>query len=248
MNIKSFLRLPISYKGLLKVYPPSLNEVVLEEEFSNYLNILTFSQEDIEDSITNYGEKEAEYIPKPLEFIVKNSYINKDFEETFKKAFNFFLHEEVSFLYDHNLLVLGDLNNKLLEIKDISELIMIDEDFFFDLQNLIRVSVGIDMVEKPNPNEHPKIKRMKAKARYRDKIKKKQNKGLKLEDTIASICCMGIGITPLNIGEMSYAAVSAIMNRYQEKEKFKTDVDSILAGADAKKINPKYWIRNLDND
>jgi hypothetical protein len=29
------------------------------------------------------------------------------------------------------------------------------------------------IVELPNPNEHPKIKAMKAKARYRDKIKAK---------------------------------------------------------------------------
>jgi hypothetical protein len=27
------------------------------------------------------------------------------------------------------------------------------------------------IVEPPNPNEHPKIKAMKAKARYRDKVK-----------------------------------------------------------------------------
>jgi hypothetical protein len=26
-----------------------------------------------------------------------------------------------------------------------------------------------------------------------------------------AICCMGIGITPLNIGEMSYAAIGEIM-------------------------------------
>jgi hypothetical protein len=29
------------------------------------------------------------------------------------------------------------------------------------------------MVEPPNPNEHPKIKEMKRKARYRDKVKEK---------------------------------------------------------------------------
>jgi hypothetical protein len=57
---------------------------------------------------------------------------------------------------------------------------------------------------------------------------------------------MGIGITPLNIGEMSYVAMETIMSVYQNKEKYTLDVDSLLAGADSKKIKPKYWIRNLE--
>ena len=57
---------------------------------------------------------------------------------------------------------------------------------------------------------------------------------------------MGIGITPLNIGELSYGSISTIMNMMQEKEKYDIDIRSLLAGADSKKIKPKYWIRNND--
>ena len=57
---------------------------------------------------------------------------------------------------------------------------------------------------------------------------------------------MGIGITPLNIGELSYAIIPVILNTYQAKEKYSIDIDSLLAGADAKKVNPEYWIRNLN--
>jgi len=31
---------------------------------------------------------------------------------------------------------------------------------------------------------------------------------------------MGIGLTPLNIGEMSYVALEAIIAQYQAKEKY----------------------------
>jgi hypothetical protein len=50
-------------------------------------------------------------------------------------------------------------------------------------------------------------------ARKRDAIKANQkNKGgITLSTSLVAICCMGIGITPLNIGEMSYAAVGPIM-------------------------------------
>ena len=121
-----------------------------------------------------------------------------------------------------------------------------DENNFFDFQNKIRESLGEKPIEPPNPNEHPKIRKMKAKARYRDKIKAKQGKGLNFFSSLASICCMGIGITPLNIGEMSYAAVGVLTETYQSKEKYEIDIASLQAGADSKKINPKYWIKNLE--
>ena len=57
---------------------------------------------------------------------------------------------------------------------------------------------------------------------------------------------MGIGITPLNIGEMSYVAMQMITQVYQNKERYELDVKSLLAGADSKKVKPKYWIRNLE--
>jgi hypothetical protein len=89
---------------------------------------------------------------------------------------------------------------------------------------------------------------MKAKARLRDRVKAKQNakNGITLFNTMTSICCMGLGLTPLNIGEMSYVAMQGILNQYQMKEKYEIDIDSLLAGADSKKIKPKYWIRNFE--
>ena len=56
---------------------------------------------------------------------------------------------------------------------------------------------------------------------------------------------MGIGLTPLNIGELSYAAIPVLLATYQQKEKYQIDIDSVLAGADSKKVKPEYWIRNL---
>jgi hypothetical protein len=84
----------------------------------------------------------------------------------------------------------------------------------------------------------------------RDAIKAKkgtQNKdGITFDTCLVAICCMGIGITPLNIGEMSYASIQPILRMRQEKEKYELDVKTLLAGGDSKKIKPKYWIRNSD--
>ena len=58
---------------------------------------------------------------------------------------------------------------------------------------------------------------------------------------------MGFGLNPLNIGEISYASVPVLIRFYQEKDKYETDVKSLLAGADSKKVKPKYWIRNIED-
>jgi hypothetical protein len=117
---------------------------------------------------------------------------------------------------------------------------------------MIRLVCGEKQVKPPepvDPNEDPRITRIKQKARERDRIKARngaKNGGITLDTCLVSICCMGIGITPLNIGEMSYASLFPLMNTYQNKEKYDVDIKAILAGADSKKIKPKYWIRNTD--
>jgi hypothetical protein len=112
------------------------------------------------------------------------------------------------------------------------------------------MAAGYKEIDRPVEDEDPRVKAIKARARYRDKLKAKQNakKGLKLFSVMTSICCMGLGLTPLNIGEMSYVAMETIMGAYQSKEKYELDIDSLLAGADSKKIKPKYWIRNLEEE
>ena len=248
INEQVFLGMPLDFKGKCKVYPPTVKQSC-EDQFGTYLAILTQSQEDIEDIF--YGdtferEQKIDNIPTPLEFLFANAFNDKRFEKLAVAAFEFFIHQPVSFLYDQKLIIIGDLTEVVKTIKKVEDLIMINEEEFFDFQNLIRESMGKNPVEPPNPNLHPKIKRMKAKARYRDKIKAKSKNGLNFSSLLSSLCCMGIGITPLNVGEISYAAVSELIARYQEKEKYQLDIDSLLAGADKKKVKPKYWIRNLD--
>ena len=242
-----FLCLPESFEGKFNIYPPKIKEIVSDRHFNIYRHILTLSQEELEDEFLKKEKNKGEFkVPTPLEFLLINSYHDKNFENLAKEAFKFFIKEEVTFIYEKKAILIGNVENIVKEISSIQELKFLEEKDYFNFQNKIRESLGEKTVEPPNPNEHPKIKRMKALARYRDKVKAKQSDGITLLTSLASICCMGLGITPLNIGEMSYAGVSIIINTYQQKEKYETDVASLQAGADSKKIKPKYWIKNLD--
>ena len=245
-----FLCQPKEFKPGIKIYPPTVKSVITEELFGHYVQVLTYSQEEVEDEFLA-AKKSLEKYPTPLEFMLNNSYHNKQYETICKKAFQFFIHDEVNFLYEQKLIVVGNIQETLKNISTLEELLLITEEDFFAFQNAIRECVGKKIVEPPITDEDPRVAEIKRKARYRDKLKAKQaskgKDGISLYTTLVSICCMGLGITPLNIGEMSYVAIEAILRKYQEKEKYQLDIDSLMAGADSKKVKPKYWIRNFED-
>ena len=245
INPSTFLGEPSWFKNICQIYPPKVKDVVTNQDFSNFQTILLISAEEIEDLFVE-NKQEMDTYPTPLEFLLANCYNNKNYEELTKKAFMFFIREKITILYDLKAIWIGD-TAELSNIDNLQQLRLLNEENFLDFQNSIRKALGEKPKELPNPNEDPRVKRIKAKARYRDRIKAKQGKGIGFSTSLTSICCMGIGITPLNVGELSYAAVSELINRYQEKEKYETDVSSLIAGADSKKVKPKYWIRNLED-
>ena len=251
-NPAVFIKEPLIFKNKFKVYPPSVREVINDIHFGQYLKVLTLSQEDIQDELKD-KIKQGESIPTPFEFLFINSYHSQEFRAIVNQAFQFFMHQPVNFFFEQKMLVLGDLEKVVIEIESIDDLITIKEEEYFDFQNIIREVCGdkpIKPSEPPNPNEDPRITEMKAKARARDRLKAKRGStdGISIQTCLVAICCMGIGITPLNIGEMSYASIGPIMKMSQEKEKYDIDIRSLLAGADSKKIKPKYWIRNSDKE
>ena len=235
-----FLNFPKEFKNLCLVYPPTVKDIVTNKQYSFYTHFLTISQEEIEDEYTKEG-LDIKDILTPFEYILNLAYNNEQMKILIQQAFYFFIHEKVGFLFTDKKIMIGDI----IETKDINKIRFLEEADYFDFQNLIREAIGQKTIEPPNPNEDPRVKAIKAKARYRDKIKAKQGKGISLLTSLSSICCMGIGLTPLNIGELSYAAIPVLLATYQQKEKYQIDIDSVLAGADSKKVKPEYWIRNL---
>ena len=250
--IEPFLSIPQKFQGICTVYPPTVNQV-LREETKQLINLLTISQEEIEDFYVDKTDKDGKPItpPDPFIYLLLNAQYHDDFKKKLIDSFQLYIHEPISIFPEQGIIVLGDLQKEVLKIKSIesimSNLRIINKDNFFEFQNAIRRACGDKELEPPNPNENPRIKQMKAKARYRDRVKAKKGIGITFEETLVSICCMGIGLNPLNIGEISYAASKRLVEKYQQKEKYDTDIRSLLAGADSKKIKVQYWM-NKNND
>ena len=245
---KVFLGLPIPYKDICKVYPPTVKDVVENPQVVQLFKLLTYSREEIEDLLAGVKDNGAgareKKAPTPLEFILVNAYQNKQFNDLIQQAFLTFIKEPVTLVYNSKLILIGEIAD-LSKIEDFSKFRYFSEENFFDFQNIIRISFGQPTETLPDPNEDPFVKHVKAAARRRDRLarKNKSKKGISLTTSLGAICCMGIGLTPLNIGEISYASIDVIMTLYQQKEKYQTDIDSLMAGANPHKVHPKYWIR-----
>lgn len=246
INPNFFSGRAVDFQGICKVYPPKINDILDNKDYPVYRKLLLNTQEDIEDEWVEQ-KMNMENLPTPLEYIFLLSSTDVRIKNIAQNGFEFFLHEPVFFLADQKKIIIGDLKETLKTVKSVNELRIIDESNFFDLQNLMRESIGEKKAEPYNPNENPKVKYFKAKARLRDRVKAKSKDALNLGSTLATICCMGFGINPLNIGELSQAAVSVLVRYYQEKNKYETDISALLAGADKKKIKPQNWIRNIED-
>lgn len=239
-----FLGYPLPFGDLCKIYPPTVDDTYKNEEFNQFLSLFTLSQEELDDAYVN--EDKTVKTPTPFQYLLINFKHNSEMRQIVLKAFQFFIREDVTIVPEMEIVIIGKKEEDLDPDKDLISPRLLTAENFFDFQNTIRLSLGLDAVEPPNPNEDPRVARIKAKARMRERIKAKRKSSLKMGTLLAAICCMGIGITPLNIGEMSYANISWLIQMYKQQESYDIDIKTILAGGDSKKIKPKYWIKNLD--
>lgn len=253
ISAEAFLAQPLPFGKICSIYPPLVKDVVGLENFNLYRQLLTTSAEELEDRAIEYELKQNPIsklenldLITPLQYILSLTLNNPTMAKIVKEAFKFFIHEEVHLVPSSQIILIGNLDD-LVKLEDLTKARQLNSENFFEFQNCLRVALGEKHKEPPEPNMHPRLRKMKYMARYRDKIKAKKN-GVQLGTLLSSICCMGIGLTPLNIGEISYAAFNGLLLIHGQKELYEQNISTLLAGGDSNKIKPKYWISDPEND
>ena len=239
-----FLGYPIDFKDICQIYPPTVNDVCGNKDFLIYQSLFTMTQEELEDAYVDGAG--ATNVPTPFQYLLMNYYQDETMRKKIEDGFMKFVHEPVTIVPEIEMLLIGKSEDELDPDVDLENPRLLTEENFFDFQNAIRMVMGEKAAEPPDPDEDPRVKRIKAKARYRERLKAKRQKGPQFGTLLAAICCMGIGLSPLNIGEMSYACVHWLISMEQQREEYDIDIRALLAGAHSKKVKPKYWIKNID--
>ena len=140
INEKVFINLPLNFEKGVKIYPPTVKEVIQQNYFPVFRKLLMSSQEDIEDDIEERKNKEkdlkVEKIPTPLEFLLGAVAQDKRIELLVKEGFKFFIHEDVTFLIKQKIIIIGNLEEEKLKTgKHIDELPVYSPNCVNDLQS-----------------------------------------------------------------------------------------------------------------
>ena len=210
INDKIFLGFPIQFKDICKVYPPKVNDVVGNDDFMIYQSLFVMTQEELDEAYLK--DENVTQVPTPFQYLLMNYYQDEEMGSKIEEAFYLFVQEPVTIVPEIEMLLIGKNEDELDPDIDLDNPRLLTEENFFDFQNTIRLVMGMDLIKPPDPEEEnldPRIKRYKMKVKEHEKIinKKKSKTAPTLGTLLAAICCMGIGLNPLNIGEMSYACV-----------------------------------------
>ena len=246
---KILLGFPIDFKDICQIYPPTVNDVVGNKDFGIYQSLFTMTQEELDKAFLQ--DERVTQVPTPFKYLLINYYQDEVVSEKIHEAFNQFIHEPVTIVPEIEMLLIGKSEDELDPDVDLEEPRLLTEENYFEFQNMIRQVMGVEKEKPPDPEEEnldPRIKRYKLKVKQSEElVKKKKAKNAPTFGTLlTAICCMGIGLNPLNIGEISYACVHWLITMEQQKEEYDIDIRALLAGADSKKVKPKYWIKNID--
>ena len=243
------LGFPIDFNGICQVYPPTVNDVVGNKDFGIYQSLFTMTQEELDKAFLQ--DERVNQVPTPFQYLLINYHQDGGVREKILAAFQQFIHEPVTIIPEIEMLLIGKSEDELDPDVDLENPRLLTEENFFEFQNCIRLSMGQERAKPLDPEEEdldPRIKRYKMKIKQSEELlkKKKVKSAPTLGTLLTAICCMGIGLNPLNIGEMSYACVQWLITMSQQKEEYDIDIRALLAGADSKKVKPKYWIKNID--
>lgn len=265
LKAKFFMGQPVSFKKGIVVYPPLVNDFVSNDKAFYYTSLLTTSQEELIDQIKEMEKKnkikifEDDEYPTPFEYLLSRYYQNPLFQKELEKAFEFLIRDKVTILPEKKMVMVNKIQEELLtssqnpseSLDNLFQYVIQGDDEYFSFQNLVRESLGKKPIEDLSKIKDPRLRRMKKLALKRDRIKEKQeSKGesISFDWALTTICTMGIGITPFNIGDLTYSAFNKLQTSYRTKENYDTSVRALTSGfGSSTQKSPRHWTLNPED-
>lgn len=228
---------PIMAGNVCSVYPLTLNEIVdLENDYQIYLQWLCI---DFDDLISGDDIQEAGF--NIFDVIVANCEMDNEFLDLMTSAFQTFLKEKVIF----------SSISKVFYVGDMSERRFIDEEVFSQIQDiLIQQNCIIQQKEERfNPANEGARRIAEQLERARSKInktKKNKNDDIDLSDIVSSFCARSRNTNILQVWDFTMYQFNNQFKRVQLGEDYDITVQSLLQGADPKKVKLEHYLTKLD--
>lgn len=238
-----YVGIPTQIDNICKVYPVTLREIaqVGVKNFYSYLNLFTLEKEDIDEFFKQQGIEED---ITPFQFTLINAAGDERYLQNLQDAFKFFLHEDkITVLADNEAIVLGEITeNRLLMEGNFNAICNI-----ISKQNVTQRESDEEKMNNPSDARAAQIiKKLKEGRKIREK--KKSDSSLSFVDLVASLAAKGNGLNALNVWDLTYYAFNDQFKRMQMIEEYESARQSILAGADPKKVKLEYWMRPIEKE
>ena len=238
---------PVFLEDICAIYPATIGEIVDEgyDNFQRYLSIM-LAEKPIVKSSDDPELKELLNNLTDFQYLLMMTTLDEDSSVLLKKAFNFFIHEEVVF----------SLNPAQIIIGPIEENHLLTEEKFYDLQRILKRMYFIEQEGEEiiiYPDDPPATKRLKLQMRAnREKVRRAKAKkaaqeknDLKFSDLIASITINDCGLNIENVWNITYYAFHDQLKRMGWRDQFNINNRAALAGAKLKKSQLKHWMRSI---
>ena len=223
--------IPMSDSSCL-IYSKTLRDIALVgvNKYFRYLNLLTITKKDIKNL---FKQDDVE----PFDFILFNSILNEEFKNEFIEALKYFIKEDVLFVSEMESFIIGKFEEER----------MLNKDNFGEFQIILKLQNFLEEKNKSN-GENDIAKKIKEKiAKGREKvaqIKGINNDNINLSDLIGSLAInTSLGID--RIWDITYYAFNDQFRRMRMLEQYETSLQSIMAGADPKKVKLEDWIKSI---
>lgn len=233
-RLKALAGLPITMSDFTCViHPATLREIAIigVNTYFKYVNLLTISKSEVLQMI----KQEI----TPFNFLLVNSLYKEDFKIEFVQALNFFLKEEILILGEVEAICIGNFEDGR----------MLTEENFNEFQEILKFQnfIQTDIVKYTGEDDAAKhIKGRLAQSREKlERIKRvREESKIELSDLISSLS-VNSSLNILDIWNISYYAFNDQFKRMRILEQYNTGLQSIMAGADPKKIKLQDWIQSI---
>lgn len=237
-----YVGVPAEIDNICKVYPVTLREIaqVGVKNFYSYLNLFTLEKEDIDEFLKQQGIEEE---LTPFQFTIVNASADKQYLDNLQKAFKFFLREDkITILSANEAIVLGEMSEERLIMEGTFNAICT----IISKQNITQRGSEEQKMNNPSDARAAQIiKKIKEGRKIREK---NSNSDLSFVDLVASLAAKGNGLNALNVWDLTYYAFNDQFKRMQMIEEYDNARQSILAGADPKKVKLEYWMKPINKE
>lgn len=217
--------------GFFTVYPLTLDEIVElgEERYQELLNLIFFDPTRLDFTDKPELQELSSFVLYSL-ILMQEEKLRKDLQFALK----IFLKEDFRF---HNGIFLNSKNQGIVE----SSWIEIKE--ILSLQNGLKVQE--EEYRPKNKKAEEFIEKMKKIKEEVHRLKSKKEDIITFSDLISAYCAKNNNVNIFNVWDLTYYQFQNQLQRIQVVEGYDISIRSVLAGADAKKIEIKHWISKI---